>query len=174
MSAFHLKDGSIIFKEKEVNNILRIPFFQPKILNKAWVLSGVLWRDDFTDEARQGAINAVKGKYFELWGAEFLKDVLPCGYSAELADSKVQKGWDLKILNAHKKTTDFLQAKATSCTAYVYESLLRYPQFRVLTTHEVAKKMRPKKFNKTEFVWDSGMLNADLGEWIAEEFSKKY
>ena len=153
---------------------MSIPFFQPKILNKAWELSGVFWRDDFSIYAKQGAINAVKGKYFELWGAEFLKGVLPCGYSAELADSKIQKGWDLKILNAHHEATDFLQAKATSCTAYVYESLSRYPQFRIFTTHEVAQKMRPKNFDKTAFIWDSGMLNTDLGEWIAYEISKRF
>ena len=144
-----------------------IPFFQWEILKAAWQIAGVLWRDDFSEPAFQGAINAVKGKYFELWAARCLSQILPYGYAVTLADSRVQRGWDLKIANA--QNVIFLQVKATNDAAYIYESLSRYPQFRVFTTHEVAHKMRPRRFSKALYILDSGMPNVALEAWIFNE-----
>ncbi len=151
-------------------------FDEALLLEKAKVLSGVAVREDFSPVARLGALNALKGKYFELWVHCVLNEKKAAGalYLAEnecviLAESHVQAGWDLKIINLHENTASFWQLKATRSTAYVYKALLKYPHYKVLATSEVAQKMEKNKRAHTAIkrVWDSGVKNADLENYLA-------
>jgi len=112
------------------------------------------------DAAQQGAVNAAKGKYFEYLVVERLNAgdqvgplVLPDGFRAELAESFTQPGWDLRIVDSHGATAEYLQLKATDSVGYVRDTLERYPHFQILGTHEVAN---------SGLVLDSGLSNGEL------------
>ena len=86
----------------------------------------------------QGFANGVKGKYFEvlvrdeLNSGEMLGELqLEPGQVARLAESSVQRGWDLEILDQHGETVEQVQLKATESMSYVREALGKYPDIRV-------------------------------------------
>lgn len=112
------------------------------------------------EDAQQGAVNAAKGKYFEYLVVERLNAgeqvgplVLPDGFHAELAESFTQPGWDLRIVDGHGVTAEYLQLKATDSVGYVRDALERYPDFEILATHDVAH---------SGLVLDSGLSNEEL------------
>ena len=101
--------------------------------------------DPPTGDALVGAVNAAKGKYFEYLVVERLNHggqvgdlVLPDGFTAKLAESMTQPGWDLQILDQHDRIADYLQLKATDAASYIKEALDRYPDFTILATEEGA------------------------------------
>lgn len=95
--------------------------------------------------ALQGAVNTAKGKYFEYLVAEKLNQgeqvgplLLQPGQSALLAESMTQPGWDLRIVDEHGATLEYLQLKATDSVGYIHTALERYPDIEILATGEVA------------------------------------
>lgn len=116
------------------------------------------------EAAQQGAVNTAKGKYFEYLVVERLNAgdqvgplVLPDGFHAELAESFTQPGWDLRIVDVHGATAEYLQLKATDSVGYVRDALERYPDFQILATHDVAH---------SGLVLDSGLSNSDLAHHV--------
>jgi hypothetical protein len=115
-------------------------------------------------EAAQGAINAAKGKYFELMvkqdleqGVEYDGFALETNGSIELAEALNQPGWDLQILDADRAVVDVLQLKATDSAAYLRQTLEKYPDIEVMATEEVAAL---EEFEGT--VIDSGISNTEI------------
>lgn len=97
-----------------------------------------------SDEALEGFVNGVKGKYFEvlvrdrLNAGERLGDIqLEGGQVAVLAESATQPGWDLQIVNEDGTVAESMQLKATESLSYVKEALDKYPGIRVLTPEEI-------------------------------------
>lgn len=97
------------------------------------------------EEAMQGAVNTAKGKYFEYLVVEKLQRgeqvgplLLQPGQSAVLAESMTQPGWDLRIVDDHGATVEYLQLKATDSIGYIRSTLERYPDIEILATGEVA------------------------------------
>ena len=100
---------------------------------------------DLSEDELQGAVNTAKGKYFEYLvfdrlnaGEQVGPVMLPDGYRAVLADTLNQPGWDMKIVGPEGATADYLQLKATNSAGYIKEALHRYPDIKILATHEVA------------------------------------
>jgi hypothetical protein len=99
----------------------------------------------FEDKVRQldgdsliGFISGVKGKLFEQKYVEYLNDGnLPDGYSAKIAESATQPGWDIAIEGSNGEIASVLQAKATDSVSYVQDALEKYPSIDVVTTDEV-------------------------------------
>ena len=99
----------------------------------------------FQDKVREldgdsltGFISGVKGKLFEQKYVEYLNDGnLPNGYSAILAESATQPGWDIAIEGSNGEISSVLQAKATDSVSYVQDALEKYPSIDVVTTDEV-------------------------------------
>lgn len=99
----------------------------------------------FQDKVREldgdsllGFISGVKGKLFEQKYVEYLNSGnLPDGYSAILAESATQPGWDIAIEGANGEIASVLQAKATDSVSYVQDALEKYPSIDVITTDEV-------------------------------------
>lgn len=98
-----------------------------------------------TGVALEGAVNAAKGKYFEYLVVDRLNNgervgdvVLPEGFTARVAESMTQPGWDVQILDPNLRVADYLQLKATDNASYIKEALDRYPEVTILTTDEVA------------------------------------
>lgn len=120
---------------------------------------------DLSHEELQGAVNTAKGKYFEYLVADRLNAgeqvgpvLLPDGYRAELAESLNQPGWDMRIVGPDGITADYLQLKATDSAGYIKEALHRYPDIKILATHEVAH---------TGLVLDSAISEDDLRDQVS-------
>jgi hypothetical protein len=99
-----------------------------------------------TGQALEGAVNAAKGKYFEYLVVDRLNNgervgdvVLPDGFTAKVAESMTQPGWDIQILDHNSRVADYLQLKATDNAGYIREALDRYPDITILTTDEAAR-----------------------------------
>lgn len=102
----------------------------------------------YSDEEWMGIVNSAKGKYFEYLVVDRLRNgeavgdvVLPDGYTAQLADSKNQPGWDVQILDDHGQVDEYLQLKATESAGYLHDALKIYPDIKILTTNEVAQQL---------------------------------
>ena len=94
--------------------------------------------DKLDSDSLTGFISGIKGKLFEQKYVEYLNDGnLPDGYSAILAESTTQPGWDIAIKGANGEMASVLQAKATDSVAYVQDALEKYPSIDVVTTDEV-------------------------------------
>jgi hypothetical protein len=122
----------------------------------------------YSDQEWLVIVNSAKGKYFEYLVVDELNAggtvgdlTLPDGYSAHLATSMTQPGWDMRIVDGHGDTADLLQLKATESVGYIHDTLERYPDISILTTDEVAKGIGPN-----DMVLDSKMSEADLDHAI--------
>jgi len=115
----------------------------------------------------QGFAAGLKGKLFELQFVEHLNaGQLPAGYTAELAVSATQPGWDLRIVGADGGVAEVLSAKATESVGYVREALERYPGIDVVTTSEVYAQLMAQGL--ADQVRDGGIENAALEASIDE------
>lgn len=122
----------------------------------------------YSDQEWMGIVNSAKGKYFEYLVADELNTggtvgdlTLPHGYSAELADSMTQPGWDMRIVDAHGSTAELLQLKATESVGYIHDTLERYPDISILTTEEVEGGL-----DHNQMVMDSKISEAELEQTI--------
>lgn len=93
----------------------------------------------------QGAVNTAKGKYFEYMVADRLNRgmqvgplKLSDGQTAELGTSPTQPGWDLRIVDSHGDTVEYMQLKATDSVGYVRSAIERYPDIQIMATEDVA------------------------------------
>lgn len=118
----------------------------------------------YSDDQWMGIVNSAKGKYFEYLVVDELNAggtvgdlTLPDGYSAHLASSMTQPGWDMRIVDEQGGTAELLQLKATESVGYIHDTLERYPDISIMTTSEVAGKLGPN-----DMVIDSKMSAADL------------
>lgn len=124
--------------------------------------------EDFASAVRRmsadelpGFASGVKGKLFEIEYVEYLNDGhLPAGYSAQLAGSATQAGWDIQVLGPDAQVAELIQAKATDSVAYVSEALRRYPDIDVVTTSEVHAELMMKGL--ADRVVDSGLSEVAL------------
>lgn len=124
----------------------------------------------YSDQEWMGIVNSAKGKYFEYLVVDDLNSggtvgdlTLPDGYSAQLADSMTQPGWDMRIVDQQGVTAELLQLKATESVGYIQQTLDRYPDISILTTHEVATSLGPH-----DMVLDSNMTEAEIERAIHE------
>jgi len=113
-----------------------------------------------------GLVNGVKGKLFEMKYVDYLNSgELPDGYTAHLASSSVQPGWDIAVSGPDGHTAEFLQLKAADSVSYVKEALAQHPDIQVVTTDEVYDKL--VLHGAAGGVSDSGISNAALGEHVS-------
>lgn len=118
----------------------------------------------YSDAQWMGIVNSAKGKYFEYLVVDELNTggtvgdlTLPDGYTAELATSMTQPGWDLQITDSQGHVADLLQLKATESVGYLRDTLKRYPDIQILTTDEVAGGLP-----SSQMVLNSEMSENDL------------
>lgn len=147
----------------------------PADVERAFQLAypGLAAKTDFAETVRrmddadelQGLASGVKGKLFEIQYVEYLNDGhLPAGYTAALAKSATQTGWDIQILGPDGHLKEVIQAKATDSANYVQEALERYTHIDVVTTSEVHSQLVMQGFS--EQVIDSGISESALQQMV--------
>ena len=80
-----------------------------------------------------GFNNALKGKLFEIKYLDHITETLEPGYTAKLADSPTQKGFDIEIYNQFGEIDQQLQLKASTSASIVQDALEQYPEIDVVT-----------------------------------------
>lgn len=117
--------------------------------------------EDLDHAQLQGFLAGVKGKLFEIKYAGHLNNGhLPEGFTAELASSPNQPGWDIAILGPDKEIADVLQLKAADSVDYITAAIRKYPDIDVITTDEVHSQL--VMHAAAEHVTNSGISDASL------------
>jgi hypothetical protein len=112
-----------------------------------------------------GLVSGIKGKLFEQQYADYLNSgSLPDGYTAVLAESANQPGWDLRIEGPNSETVEILQAKATDSVGYVVGALEKNPSIDVVTTEEVYSHLVMS--GVSEGIINSGISNTSLEAFL--------
>ena len=121
----------------------------------------------------EGFLPAWKGKYFEvivrdrLNEGEWVGDLhLEPGQAALLADSPIQPGWDLQLVDnvdGHTVVDQVLQLKATDSLRYVRNALEKYPDIQIVSTDEVG--------NSLDGLLNSGIQDSQLESQISDPMS---
>lgn len=123
--------------------------------------------EDADAEELTGLISGIKGKLFEMRYVDFLNGGhLPDGYEAVLAESVVNPGWDIAIVDADGFAVDELQMKATDSVDYVKAALEKYPDIEIVTTEEVYNSLVMREF--ADNVVNSGISNEELTSVVTE------
>lgn len=123
-----------------------------------------------SEEQLLGFISGIKGKLFEQQYAEYLNGgVLPDGYTAELASTPTQLGWDIVVYGPNQEVAQLLQAKATDSVGYVQDAIAAYPSIDVVTTDEVYGHL--VMAGVSENITAGGISNQDLTEYVESTVS---
>jgi hypothetical protein len=99
-----------------------------------------------------GLISGVKGKLFEMDYADWLNHGhLPHGWTAELAHTANNPGWDIAIRDAYGHIDNMLQVKATESLDYVRNAIAAHPEIDVVVPHELYQRLadNPELLNHT-------------------------
>ena len=116
-----------------------------------------------------GLVSGIKGKLFELKYLDYLNEGhLPDGYSAALASSAIQPGWDIAVSGPDGHLAHLIQLKATSSMDYVLRALVVYPQIDVVTTSEVYSHLLMQ--GATEHISNSGITVDELTKAVTDGF----
>jgi len=128
-----------------------------------------------SEEEMMGFINLSKGKLFELKVAEKLNNgervgdfQLEPGQSVQLAESPIQEGHDLEVVNADGTIEDLFQCKATDSLSYVKSALEENPDIPVIATSEVSDSIDDID------ILDSGIDNSSLENLFENLFSAEF
>ena len=120
------------------------------------------WQSYDTHEERLGFISLMKGKLFEVKYVDHLNDTLETGYSAQLAQSPTQAGWDIEILGPNQEVINQIQLKATTSAAYVRDAIEQYPYIDVVTLEDLRGHFALTEYSSEVTV--SPFSNQDLTE----------
>ena len=121
-------------------------------------------------EQLSGYVNAIKGKLFEMHYVDYLNSgILPDGYTASLAYSATNPGWDIQITDNLGHISEQLQLKATDSLAYVHQALLTYPNIDIVTTEEVYNQLALAGIS--DHVINSGISNDELTSVIMDSLN---
>jgi hypothetical protein len=123
-----------------------------------------------TDQALLGLISGIKGKLFEMKYVDDLNaGLLPDGYTAALAESATQPGWDIAIAGPEGEVVEVLQLKATESLSYVQEAFDRYPDVDVVTTSELQSQLMLHAVESGDAqIIASGISNEELTALVEE------
>ena len=95
------------------------------------------WEQTTSYEERLGFVSAIKGKLFEVKYTDYLNSNLESGYSAAMASSPNQQGWDIKIQGPDKEVVELLQLKATNSASYVNDAIKKYPEIDIVSISDL-------------------------------------
>jgi len=117
----------------------------------------------FSGDSLGGFLAGVKGKLFEMKYADYLNDGhLPDGYSAELASSATQPGWDIAIHGPDDSIVDVLQCKASDSVSYIAEAARHYPDIDIVTLDDAHSQLMMHSALEGANLINSGISSDEL------------
>lgn len=135
--------------------------YQYQFPNKANEMSLTeAWQNFDSPEQISGFNNALKGKLFEIKYLDHISKTLEPGYTAKLADSPTQKGFDIEIYNPYGEIDQQIQLKASKSVSYVQDALNKYPDIDVVTLEDFEGQMLLA--NQSDRIVSSNISNDDL------------
>ena len=120
--------------------------------------------DQYSADQMVGVISLIKGRLFERLVARH-ENQDSDEWRAVLHDDQNYPGSDLIFENAETGETVEVSLKSTDDLGYLEESLLKYPEFPIVSTDEVAAA-----FGNDDLVWASGISNEQVTEVTEENF----
>lgn len=120
-------------------------------------------------EALRGLLNGVQGKLFELLHVEALNaGGLAAGWSAELAASPTQPGYDVLIRDAHGEVAELRQLKFSDDDAYLREAFERHPEIDVVVPEDAYARLLEQHPEWAEHLISGGVETAEVLHPVAE------
>ena len=117
----------------------------------------------------RGLISGVKGKLFEMDYVKWLNDGhLPRGWTAELAHTANNPGWDIAIHDANGQVAELLQLKATAIMAYAREAIAVHPDIPVVVPHELYERLLSDHPEFLGHLLDGQQTLADLNDHVQD------
>jgi hypothetical protein len=163
--------GTCSFFEKIIGHAIPVDVQEayqlayPNLAAQESIQDAVLNMDD---EQLVGFANGIKGKLFEVKYLDYLNDGhLPTGYTAELANSPTQPGWDIVVHDANGDVAQELQLKATESAEYIEHALDKYPYIDIVSTDEVFSHVTMGDISA--HVINSGISNEELSTYVNDQ-----
>ena len=123
-------------------------------------------KEQYSEDAIPGVINLIKGKLFEHLSAAH-ENADGDEWTASLHDNQNYPGSDMIMTNTETGETIELSLKATENLNYIESSLLKYPEFPVLTTSEI-----PEEYPDLEMVFASEFSHREIQEITESNFKE--
>ena len=138
----------------------------PKLEDASIVEIAEFMKEEYSDGAIPGVINQIKGKLFEnLTVAHENAD--GDEWRAFLHEDESYPGSDMIMENTETGETIELSLKATENLNYIESSLLKYPEFPILTTSEI-----PEEYPDLEMVIASDFSHREIKEITESNFEE--
>jgi len=118
---------------------------------------------DYDVEQIPGVINLIKGKLFERLVARYENEDHD-QWQAVMHDDEFYPGSDITLINDNGDRIE-VSLKASDNTAYLEDALMKYPNYPIIATDEVAASMQ-----NNDLIWASGITNEELTQVTEENF----
>ena len=123
-------------------------------------------KEQYSEDAIPGVINLIKGKLFEHLSVAH-ENADGDEWTASLHNKETYPGSDMIMTNTETGDTIELSLKATENLNYIESSLLKYPEFPILTTSEI-----PEEYPNLDMVVASNFSNREIQEITESNFEE--
>ena len=123
-------------------------------------------KEQYSEDAIPGVINVIKGKLFEHLSVAH-ENADGDEWTASLHSDETYPGSDMIMENTQNGETIELSLKATENLNYIESSLIKYPEFPILTTSEI-----PEEYPDLEMVIASDFSNREIREITESNFEE--
>lgn len=131
--------------------------------------------ENYSPEQLPGFLAGIKGKIFEIQYTDYLNNGhLPEGYTAELASSATQAGWDIKILGPDRQIAEVLQCKATDSVSYLTEAAEKYPDIDIVTFDDTYAQLVMHSNLESAGMINSGISSEDITALLDHASNTEY
>ena len=138
----------------------------PKLENASIEEISLFMSSAYEEDQLEGVVNLIKGKLFENLSVAH-ENADGDEWTAYLHEDEAYPGSDMIMTNSETGETIELSLKATENLNYIESSLLKYPEFPVLTTSEI-----PEEYPDLEMVFASEFSHREIQEITESNFKE--
>lgn len=113
-----------------------------------------------SDAELRGIVSGLRGKLLEIKHLEMIQKSLDHGYTAHLAESPNQAGWDIVVTDPHGHVVQLIQDKVNPPMALVRRFVEEHPHIDMASTHEALQHLNDAGLH--EHLLDTGVSMNDL------------
>ncbi len=138
----------------------------PKLENASIEEISLFMSSAYEEDQLEGVVNLIKGKLFENLSVAH-ENADGDEWTAYLHEDEAYPGSDMIMTNSETGETIELSLKATENLNYIESSLLKYPEFPILTTSEI-----PEEYPNLEMVIASDFSHREIQEITESNFEE--